>query len=546
MNKDEAKTDAASASDLFNRVRWELILAILVATALAVGFGLAISRSVTGPLEIVVARAEQLRARCITNLGLANAALAKGDLAFDLKMETPKIGSTDRNEVGDLARTIDRIIDQTVSTINAFEQVRSTIRSVSAATAALTGSAAAGKLSERADASRFEGSFHQMVKGMNDTLDAVVAPVTEAQRVLEQIAARDLTARVTGNYSGDHARIKQALNGAAANLEEALMQVSASAQQVASAGTQITAGATSLARGSSEQASSLEEVSSSLQEMAATARQAADNAVTARRMAEETKQGAAVGVERMQELSAAVNRIKASADQTAKIVKTIDEIAFQTNLLALNAAVEAARAGDAGKGFAVVADEVRALALRSADAAKQTAALIEESGTHTASGVALNASVLASLTAIDSQAAKVSEMMGEIAAAGSQQAQGVAQVNKAVEAMNAVTQQAAASAEESAAAANELGAQSSSLLDMVGEFTLNGESHAATRRQPPVRAAAAKYPAPSAPARRESNGNGHAKGNGNGHGHSTATTKRFSADELLPFGDDDTEGLESF
>jgi methyl-accepting chemotaxis protein len=294
--------------------------------------------------------------------------------------------------------------------------------------------------------------------------------------VLERIAARDLTARVTGEYHGDHAKMKQAVNEAAANLQEALTQVSASASQVAAAGGQITSGSTELAAGASRQASSLEEVSSSLQEMSATARQAADNATVARRTADETKHGAAAGVAQMRELTSAMDRIKASSDATAKIIKTIDEIAFQTNLLALNAAVEAARAGDAGKGFAVVADEVRNLALRSAEAAKQTATLIEESVAHAATGVALNAAVLGSLTEIDSQAVKVSEMMGEISASGDQQAKGVAEVNRAVEQMNGITQQVASNAEESASAAVELGAQATSLLEMVEQFTLSGVS----------------------------------------------------------------------
>jgi methyl-accepting chemotaxis protein len=382
---------------------------------------------------------------------------------------------------GDLSVRITPRSDEDVLSHNMLHATQ-TLGALVAETGALITAAQDGDLRRRGAPGQFAGAYSELVRGINVMLDALQSPIAEASSTLERLAARDLTARVEGDYQGDHAKIKQAVNEAAANLEEALTRVSASADQVAAAGSQITAGSTALAAGASSQASSLEEVSSSLQEMAATARQAADNAIIARRMAEETKQGAGTGVERMQELTAAVNRIKQSADATAKIVKTIDEIAFQTNLLALNAAVEAARAGDAGKGFAVVADEVRALALRSADAAKQTAALIEESGTHTASGVSLNAAVLASLTAIDGQAAKVSEMMGEIAAAGSQQAQGVEQVNKAVEAMNSVTQQVASNAEESAAAAVELGAQAESLLEMVGEFTLSGDAQVEPQR----------------------------------------------------------------
>jgi methyl-accepting chemotaxis protein len=182
------------------------------------------------------------------------------------------------------------------------------------------------------------------------------------------------------------------------------------------------------------------------------------------------------GVEGIQRLSGAMDQIKASSDSTARIVKTIDEIAFQTNLLALNAAVEAARAGDAGKGFAVVAEEVRNLAMRSAEAAKQTATLIEESVRNAGHGVTLSSDVVTHLGEIHLRVNKVGEVMAEISAASDQQNQGVSQINVAVEQMNAVTQQVAASSEESASAAEELSSQAARMRDLVGQFHL-GEEH---------------------------------------------------------------------
>jgi methyl-accepting chemotaxis protein len=175
----------------------------------------------------------------------------------------------------------------------------------------------------------------------------------------------------------------------------------------------------------------------------------------------------------MTRLSEAMQQIEASAKSTAKIVKTIDEIAFQTNLLALNAAVEAARAGDAGKGFAVVAEEVRNLAMRSAEAARNTSTLIQESVDRAASGVTLNRGVVTHLSAISDQVNRVSTMMAEIVAAAESQQTSVTQVNSEVEQMNSVTQQTAANAEESASASKEMAAQSERMTELVGQFRLH-------------------------------------------------------------------------
>jgi methyl-accepting chemotaxis protein len=179
-----------------------------------------------------------------------------------------------------------------------------------------------------------------------------------------------------------------------------------------------------------------------------------------------------------------VGDIRQASEETAKIVRTIDEIAFQTNLLALNAAVEAARAGDAGRGFAVVAEEVRALALRSAEAAKTTAALIERGVVSAGHGAALTAEVVESLEAIRGQVDRVTEVVAEITAAAEQQSEGVAQVNQALEQMNGVTQQVAANAEESAAAAEELSGRAASMHELIGDFRLVADAAGAPAPEP--------------------------------------------------------------
>jgi methyl-accepting chemotaxis protein len=203
------------------------------------------------------------------------------------------------------------------------------------------------------------------------------------------------------------------------------------------------------------------------------AQQNAANAKHMQAIAEQAKRDAALGAGNMQSLSEAIDRIKQSADQSAKIIKTINEIAFQTNLLALNAAVEAARSGDAGRGFAVVAEEVRNLAMRSADAARSTSFLIEESVKNSDEGVALNKEVFGNLTIIRQQINTVSEVTTEIATASDQQRTGLDQVSKAVAQMNMITQQTAGNAEESAYAAQQLSERASEMQAMVNSFTIN-------------------------------------------------------------------------
>lgn len=239
------------------------------------------------------------------------------------------------------------------------------------------------------------------------------------------------------------------------------------AQQVAAASEQVSQSSQQMAEGSSEQASSLEETSSSLEEMSSMTRQNAENARQASERSNEARGAAEKSRDAMARMSGAITKIKTTSDETAKIVKTIDEIAFQTNLLALNAAVEAARAGDAGKGFAVVAEEVRNLAQRSAEAAKNTAALIEGAQRNADNGVSVSNEVEAILNEIVSGVQKVTHLIGDVSSASDQQAQGIDQINTAVAQMDKVVQSNAANSEESAAASEELSSQAIELMDMV-------------------------------------------------------------------------------
>ena len=246
--------------------------------------------------------------------------------------------------------------------------------------------------------------------------------------------------------------------------------IGGNSEQVAQAAAQVSTASQVLAEGASEQAASLEETSSSMEEMASMTRQNADNAAQADSLMHETRVVVDKAEKSMAEMSKSMQEISTSGEAIGKIIKAIDEIAFQTNLLALNAAVEAARAGEAGQGFAVVAGEVRNLAQRAADAAKNTAGLIEDTIDKMHQGNSLVAEAADAFSDVASNARKVGELIAEIAAASNEQAQGIDQVNRAISELDQVTQRNAATAEESASASEEMTAQSESMKELVGQL----------------------------------------------------------------------------
>ncbi len=256
----------------------------------------------------------------------------------------------------------------------------------------------------------------------------------------------------------------RAINRAVRHVIEGLSE---GAGQVTSAASQVSASSHSLAEGSSQQAAGVEETCAALEEIASMTRQNADNATQADHLMQETGGIVEKANAAMAELTQSMQAITQASEETSKIVKTIDEIAFQTNLLALNAAVEAARAGEAGAGFAVVADEVRNLAMRAAEAAGNTAALIEGTVKQVDGGAQLMEQTSGAFGEMVASSRKVADLVAEIAAASGDQAQGIQQVNAAVSEMDKVTQQNAANAQESASASEELSAQAEQMQSMV-------------------------------------------------------------------------------
>ena len=329
-----------------------------------------------------------------------------------------------------------------------------------------------GRLQTRGKADKFEGGYREIVQGVNDTLDAVLKPIEEAADCLKEMANGNLNVEVKGNYQGDHAIIKDALNGTIDAMNDILGQVSMAVEQVSAGSREIATSSQALSQGATESASAVEEISASMQEMGSQTNQNAENATQANQLAVLARDNAEKGNGQMTQMVKAMGDINQSANNISKIIKVIDEIAFQTNLLALNAAVEAARAGKHGKGFTVVAEEVRNLAQRSAKAAKETTEMIEDSIKRTEIGTTIAENTSKALEEIVVGATKVTDLISEIAAASKEQAQGIGQINNGLGQVDQVTQQNTASAEEMASAGEELSSQSLQLKQMLAKFQL--------------------------------------------------------------------------
>jgi len=303
----------------------------------------------------------------------------------------------------------------------------------------------------------------------------VSKPLDRVVRILGEIAAGNLQSQVPHDLktrADELGVLARGVDSMTVNLNAILTEISQATSQVAQGSHQISDTSQSLSQGATESASSLEQISNSMTQVAAQTQTNADNAGQANALSQSARDAAESGSDQMKDMVTAMNDINASSRQIAKIIKVIDDIAFQTNLLALNAAVEAARAGRHGKGFAVVADEVRNLAGRSARAARETAELIESSSRKVEKGLAVATRTSESFHDIVSGIVKVTDLVGEIASASNEQAQGVSQINQGLSQIDQVTQQNTAHAEETAAAAEELTGQASQMQKTIHRFSL--------------------------------------------------------------------------
>jgi methyl-accepting chemotaxis protein len=464
----EAAAAAATARDNTARLFGTASLLILLSVAV---FAFFVGRSITKPLAILVGLLQRL---------------AKGE-------EVEITGIERRDEIGDTAGAVNGIKTMLAEKARreAEERAAQDRRAAAQREAAMAGmaeefqaavggvvqAAIAGDFSKRVALDGKTGLILNVGTSINTLCENVAKALNDLLRMLGALAEGDLTQRITADYRGNFAILKDNANATAERIGRTIGEIKQSAREVTNASAEISTSTTDLSQRTEEQAASLEETSASMEQISATVKKNAENAQQADQSAGKARAVADRGGQVVAKAVAAMAQIEGSSGKISDIIGVIDEIARQTNLLALNAAVEAARAGDAGRGFAVVASEVRTLAQRSSQAAKDIKNLITNSNCQVQEGVGLVNEAGTALAEILESIKEVAEVVSGIASASAQQATGIEQINKALAQMDEVTQQNSALVEENAATAKTLEHQSTTMDERVGFFRIdNGAS----------------------------------------------------------------------
>ncbi|QBH03675.1 methyl-accepting chemotaxis protein [Xanthomonas oryzae] len=400
-----------------------------------------------------------------------------------------------RYAIGELSEDMQVLPGEKAVFSDTMAQVKSNLSAMNAEIKHLAQSAANGDFSARGDAERFQYDFRVMVESLNTLMATADGNLQSLSGLLQSIAAGDLTARMSGDFHGVFAQMRDDANATATQLAEIVNGIKQSAVSIKGAASEIAAGNQDLSQRTEQQAASLEETAASMEELTSTVKQNAESARQANQLAIGAASVASQGGEIVSKVVQTMSGIEASSKKIADIISVIDGIAFQTNILALNAAVEAARAGEQGRGFAVVASEVRTLAQRSSGAAKEIKDLIDDSVQRVTDGSVLVHSAGTTMGEIVASVQRVTDIMGEISAASQEQSAGIEQVNQTVTQMDETTQQNAALVEEATAAARAMEEQAQQLTEAVALFRLSNDVQTLTGAAPAVRHPAAKRPA---------------------------------------------------
>ncbi|AZR27413.1 methyl-accepting chemotaxis protein [Xanthomonas vasicola pv. arecae] len=390
---------------------------------------------------------------------------------------------------GDLRRDARRLPGSRAVLHQSMDAAKASLLAINTEIKRLASAAAAGDFSARGDAQRFEHDFLRMVQDLNAMMEVSDTSLSKLSALLQSIAAGDLTARMSGNFHGVFATMRDDANATTEQLTRIVARIQSAATNISAATGEIAAGNQDLSQRTEQQAANLEETAASMEELTSTVKQNAESARQANQLAIGAAKVASQGGEIVSKVVGTMSGIEASSKKIADIISVIDGIAFQTNILALNAAVEAARAGEQGRGFAVVASEVRTLAQRSSGAAKEIKDLIDDSVQRVTDGSVLVHSAGTTMGEIVASVQRVTDIMGEISAASQEQSSGIEQVNQTVTQMDETTQQNAALVEEATAAARALEEQAIGLTEAVAVFKTDSNSAAPVSRAAPPRVA---------------------------------------------------------
>ncbi|AXX67820.1 methyl-accepting chemotaxis protein [Xanthomonas oryzae] len=416
-------------------------------------------------------------------------------VAAHIKVKMQTVHLIERYAIGDLSEDMPQLPGEKGAITAAMNQVKQNLATMNTEIKQLAQAAANGDFTARGNAEQFQYDFRVMVESLNTLMATADGNLQSLSGLLQSIAAGDLTARMSGDFHGVFAQMRDDANATATQLAEIVNGIKQSAVSIKGAASEIASGNQDLSQRTEQQAASLEETAASMEELTSTVKQNAENARQANQLAIGAASVASQGGEIVGKVVQTMSGIEASSKKIADIISVIDGIAFQTNILALNAAVEAARAGEQGRGFAVVASEVRTLAQRSSGAAKEIKELIDDSVQRVTDGSVLVHSAGTTMGEIVASVQRVTDIMGEISAASQEQSAGIEQVNQTVTQMDETTQQNAALVEEATAAARAMEEQAQQLTEAVALFRLSNDVQTLTGAAPAVRHPAAKRPA---------------------------------------------------